>query len=160
MIPLIVLGASFIVFLVLGRLGVRGFRSWLTCLRWALAVMFLVTASAHWGDKRADLVAMVPASFPEPAVLVTLTGIAELLGAVGLLIPRVAPYAATGLALLLIAMFPANVHAAQAHLSIDGRPVMAVLPRALLQLVFLGAVLIAGFWPRRRHHVRSPGMAR
>jgi uncharacterized membrane protein len=160
MIPLIVLAASFLVFLVLGRLGIRGFRSWLTSLRWALAVMFLVTASAHWGDKRADLVAMVPPSLPDPELLVTLTGIAELLGALGLLIPRVAPYAATGLALLLIAMFPANVHAARAQLAIDGRPVMDVLPRALLQVVFLGAVLIAGFWPRLRHRARSPGMAR
>jgi uncharacterized membrane protein len=159
MIPFIVVVSAFVVFLVVGRAGVGGFRSWLTCLRWALAMMFLVTASAHWGDKRADLVQMVPASFPHPDVLVTITGIAEILGALGLLIPRVAPYAATGLALLLVAVFPANVHAASAELAIGGRPVMGVVPRALLQLGFLGGVLVAGFWPRSLQRARSPRVA-
>jgi uncharacterized membrane protein len=153
MAPLFVLAGSFLLFLVAGRLGVRLFRDWVTCLRFALAAMFLLTASAHWGSRRDDLVRMVPPALPDPELLVTLTGIAELAGAVGLLIPRLAPWAACGLALLLIAVFPANVHAAQAGLSIGGRAAMGAAARGLVQLIFLAAVLVAGFAPhwRARH---------
>jgi len=113
-------------------------------LRIAVALMFLLTASAHWGKRRADLVRMVPAWFPRAELAVTLTGALELAGAVGLLIPTTAPYAAIGLAALLIAMFPANVHAARAKLSIAGKPVTPLLQRTALQALFLLAVLGAG----------------
>lgn len=162
MIPFIVLAGTFLLLRALGPLAHPSLRSWVTSLRWALAVMFLVTASAHFGARRPDLVRMVPPSFPEPELIVTLTGIAELLGAVGLLLPRVAPWAATGLALLLVAMFPANVHAARAGLSIGGVPVTPLLPRVALQLAFLAAVLAAGFGGRGRAAVRPahPGADR
>ncbi|MFD2349684.1 hypothetical protein ACFSTC_10365 [Nonomuraea ferruginea] len=72
-------------------------------------------------------VAMIPSSFPRPALLVTLTGVLELAGAVGLLFAPVAPYAAIGLALLMIAMFPANVSAARRGLTLAGKPVTPLL---------------------------------
>jgi uncharacterized membrane protein len=150
MTPFIVLIGSVVLFRALGVLGVPSFRSWITSLRWALAVMFLLTASAHFGDRRADLVRMVPPSFPRPELLVTLTGVAEILGAAGLLLRRVAPWAASGLALLLVAMFPANAHAARAGLAIGGVPVTPLLPRAVLQILFLAAALVAGFGASRR----------
>lgn len=56
--------------------------------------MFLVTASAHWGVRSPDLVRMVPLTFPDAELLVTITGVAEIAGAVGLLVPRLAPWAA------------------------------------------------------------------
>lgn len=144
MIPLIVLAGTFVVLRGVGALAVPALRSWRTCLRLALAAMFLVTASAHFGARRADLVRMVPPAFPAPALLVTVTGVAEILGAVGLLVPRLAPFAAGGLALLLVAMFPANVHAAREGLTIGGAPVTPLVPRAALQALFLAAVLAAG----------------
>ena len=100
-----------------------------------------LTASAHWGKRRADLIRMVPPAFPRPDLLVTITGILEILGAIGLMLPRVAPYAALGLSLMLLAVFPANVHAARNRLTIAGSPVPALLPRALLQLLFLAATV-------------------
>lgn len=145
MTPFLVLVGSLLLFRALGALAIPFFRSWVTSLRWALAVMFLVTASAHFGDRRPDLVRMVPPSFPHAELLVTLTGVAEILGAAGLLLRRLAPWAAGGLALLLVALFPANVHAARAGLSIGGVPVTPLVPRAVLQVMFLGAVLVAGF---------------
>jgi uncharacterized membrane protein len=84
---------------------------------------------------------MVPRAFPRPEALVTLTGVLELLGALGLLLGRLAPLAAAGLSLLLLALFPANVHAARAGLTIGGRPATALVPRTLLQLLFLAATL-------------------
>ena len=153
MAPLVVLTTSFALFLTLHKLArLRPLTDWTVCLRWALAAMFVLTASAHWGSRRPDLVAIVPDLFSNPELLVTLTGIAELAGAVGLLIPRLAPAAAAGLALLLVAIFPANVRAAHEAMTIGGQPVLPLVPRALLQLVFLGAVLLAGF-----ARPRSPG---
>jgi uncharacterized membrane protein len=52
-----------------------------------------------------------------------------------------ARYAALGLSLMLIAVFPANVHAARVCLTIGGRPVESVIPRTLLQIAFLAATL-------------------
>ena len=165
--PLIVLVASFPIFTLAGRLGVRPLRRWQTALRWSLAAMFLLTASAHFvPGLRADLIQMVPPVFPRPDLLVTLTGFAELAGAIGLLVPRFAPWAASGLALLLIAMFPANVHAAREGLQIGGTPVEALLPRTLMQVGFLLLLGLSVLGDRRRsrrdarrHHVPSEAPA-
>ncbi|HKO17710.1 MAG TPA: hypothetical protein VJU82_02370 [Acidobacteriaceae bacterium] len=110
--------------------------------------MFLLTASAHWGKRRADLIAMVPSTFPRPALLVTLTGIFEICGAIALQIPKLAYFAAGGLFLMLLAIFPANVFAARHRLSIGGHPVPALLPRTLIQIVFLVALWFAGIRSR------------
>jgi uncharacterized membrane protein len=107
--------------------------------------MFLLTASAHWGKRRRDLIAMVPRVFSRPDLMVSATGVCEILGGLGLLIPAVAPVAAACLALLLIGLFPANIRAAREHLTIFGRPATVLSLRALLQLVFMTAVLAAGF---------------
>ena len=145
MIPLVVLAAAFLLFVLLGMAGIPYFAGYHHALRLALAVMFLLTASAHWGAKRADLVRMVPPSFRRPELWVTITGILEISGAIGLLIPATVTVAAAGLALMLIAIFPANVHAARQHMTIGGRPVPKLGIRILIQLIFLACVLIAGF---------------
>jgi uncharacterized membrane protein len=147
MLPFLVLVGAFVVLRVLGFAGVAVLQSWVVCLRGALAAMFLLTASAHWGRRRPDLVRMVPPVFRYPELLVTLTGLAEIAGAIGLLIPRVAPWAAAGLAALLLAMFPANVRAAREGLSIGGRAATPLVKRTVLQIVFLAAVLAAGLAP-------------
>jgi uncharacterized membrane protein len=131
--PLIVLVTVFLLLVL--PLG------WWTALRISLAAMFLLGASAHWGNKRADLIRMVPAALPRPGLLVTITGICELLGALGLLIPRVAPVAAFGLTLLLIALFPANVRAARQGITIGGRPATPLPRRAVIQIVFVTATI-------------------
>jgi uncharacterized membrane protein len=145
MAPLIVLVGSFLLFRLAGALGVRPLASSVGSLRFAVAVMFLFTAAAHFGSRRPDLVRMVPPFLPAPELLVTLTGLAEIAGALGLLVRRTRPVAAIGLALLLVAMFPANVHAARAGLEIGGAAVTPLVPRTILQVVFLAAVLVAGF---------------
>ena len=145
MIPFIVLLIAALLLRGIGAAGVALFNNWIWCLRGALAVMFLLTASAHWGRQRADLIAMVPRAFRRPDLMVSATGVLEILGAVGLLIPATAPVAAACLAMLLIALFPANIRAAREGLTIGGRPATALPLRTLLQLAFLVAVLVAGF---------------
>lgn len=143
MAPLIVLIVASVAFWFAGRLGVTTFQHPSTVLRTALALMFLLTASAHWGKRRRDLIRMVPPAFPRPDLLVTITGVLEILGAVGLLIPSTAPAAAICLSLLLIALFPANIHAARERLNIAGQPVPGLTLRTAIQIVFLAALISA-----------------
>jgi uncharacterized membrane protein len=145
MLPLLVLIASTLVLRAVGAAGVLVLESWSICLRGGLAAMFLLTASAHWGRRRRDLIQMVPAAFPRPDLIVTITGLLEILGAAGLLLPRTAGAAAACLAVLLVAMFSANVRAAQHRLTIGGKPATALPLRTLLQIVFVTALLAAGF---------------
>lgn len=97
MIPLYVLTGSFVLFFLAGHAGVAYFHGWQESLRASLGITFLLTASAHWGRRRDDLIAMVPPAFPRAALLVTLTGILEVAGAAALQFPRLAPFAAATL---------------------------------------------------------------
>ncbi|WP_437760195.1 AraC family transcriptional regulator [Sorangium sp. So ce1389] len=65
-------------------------------------------------------------------------------------VARLSPGAAMGLALLLVAMFPANVHAARAGLTLGGSPVTPLLPRTLMQIVFIAATVAVTIGARRR----------
>jgi len=141
MLPFVVLIVLFVLFGALGRFHLPVAYGWWTSLRLALSGMFFLTASAHRGKRRPDLIRMVPTVFRWPDLLVTVTGILEIVGAVGLLLPASARYAGLGLFLMLLAVFPANVHAAQERLTIAGREVERLIPRALIQIVFLIATL-------------------
>jgi uncharacterized membrane protein len=140
--PLIVLIAGFAVFFIAGQLGVPWFHLWTHALRAALACMLVLTASAHWGRRRRDLISMVPPSLPRADLIVTITGLLEIAAAIGLLIEDTHRAAASLLVVLFIAMFPANVRAARQHLTIAGRSVLGVIPRGAIQIVFLAAALL------------------
>src|SRR5215208_438326 len=124
MAPLAVMLAGWAVFRLLGAAGVMpAADSWTAALRFALSVMFLFTAGSHFVPRtRADLVRMVPPALPNPAILVMATGVLELLGAIALLVPSTVKLSAYALIALLVAMFPANISAAQRQLTIAGRP--------------------------------------
>lgn len=145
MAPLIALVAGTAAARLAGLLGVDALDGWHPALRIGLALMFVLTASAHFLSRRADLIAMVPPRLPRPDLLVTLTGVFELAGALGLLLPATARAAAAGLALLMLAMFPANVSAARRGLTLAGRPVTPVGVRTALQVVFVAAALAVAF---------------
>jgi uncharacterized membrane protein len=87
MLPLLVLIASTLILKAIGAAGVAVFEGWLICLRGGLAAMFLLTASAHWGKRMQNLIRMAPAAFPRPDLIVAITGLLEILGAIGLLLP-------------------------------------------------------------------------
>ena len=53
-------------------------------------------------------------------MLIAISGVAEMLGGVGLLIPSTRRLAAWGLIALLIAVLPANIYTATAHLPLPG----------------------------------------
>jgi uncharacterized membrane protein len=142
MAPLIVMLAAWLLARSIGFGGVwTQADSWSGALRIALAAMFVFTAVSHFSPRtRPDLIRMVPASLPAPALLVTATGVLELLGAIGLLVPQAQPFASYGLMALLVAMFPANVQAAREGLMIAGRRAMSLLWRLPLQLCWIAVL--------------------
>jgi uncharacterized membrane protein len=144
MIPFYALIVSYLIFWVLGLLGLSHFQGWHAPLQGAVAVMLLLTASAHWGKRRPDLIRMVPPAFPRPDFIVTVTGWLEIAAAIGILFPVTSRAASICLMVLLVAMFPANVRAARNKLTIGGAPTPTLPVRTVMQLVFLAAIYFAG----------------
>jgi uncharacterized membrane protein len=142
MAPLIVMVAGWVAFRLLGAAGLlHAASSWSTALRFALAAMFTLTAFSHFlPGTRQDLVRMVPPRLPNPGLLVTVTGALEFLGAMGLLVPPLIRASAYALILLLLALLPANVHAARMRLLVAGRPATPLVVRVPLQLFWMGAL--------------------
>ena len=142
MAPLIVMLAAWVVFRLTAAAGLLpAAGSWSQSLRFALALMFLFTGAAHFVRRgRLEMVRMVPPSLPRPDLLVTMTGVFELLGAAGLLVPALVRPSAYALIALLLAMFPANVYAARMRLTVVGRPAMRLAIRLPLQLFWIGAL--------------------
>ncbi len=148
MAPLIVLIGATLLARLAGRLGIASLRDWTAATRVGLAVMFCFTAAAHFNSMRADLVRMVPPGVPNPELMITVTGICEILGAIGLLVPRTRRIAALALVLFLIAVLPANIYAAQAELTLRGAPATPLVPRVALQLLFIALVWWSGWRAR------------
>jgi uncharacterized membrane protein len=110
---------------IVGLFGVGYVGNWPAAIAVGLAVMFAMTGGAHFAPAmRRDMIAIVPprlATLPSlhsprvspPALLVTITGVLELLGAAGLLYPPTRVAAAMCLFLLMLVMFPANVYASR-----------------------------------------------
>jgi uncharacterized membrane protein len=114
MVPLITLLAGSAVARIGGWLGIGYVDNWTAAIAVGLAAMFTLTGVAHFvPPKRRDLIAIVPRQLPAPDLLVTITGVLELLGAAGLLLPATRVAAAGALLVLMLAMFPANVYASR-----------------------------------------------
>ncbi len=113
-----------------------------TVLRWVLTV-FMVVAGINHFIAPGPYVAIMPAELPAHLALVYASGVAEILGGLGLIWPSTRRFAAWGLILMLLAIFPANVNMAINQLPLGGRatPSWVLWARLPLQLV-----LIAWAW--------------
>ena len=134
---LFVLGGSFILLRVIGWLGVKHLASGRDAGRGALAIMFLFTAASHFTSMKHDFVAMIPEPLPRGLWVIYLTGVLEIAGAIGLLIPRFRRVAAICLILLVLAMFPANVNAALNGIPLRGRAPTPLWLRLPMQVLFI-----------------------
>jgi uncharacterized membrane protein len=161
MAPLIVLVVVALLARLIGQLGVAHLRYWAACTRVGLAVMFCFTAAAHFNSMRPDMLAMVPPSVPNPEFMVTFTGICEILGAIGLLVPRTRRMAAVALIVFLVAVLPANIHAAQTGVTLGGAAATPIIPRVVLQVLFIALLWWSGVRPPRSRHeaAQQPGVA-
>jgi len=141
MAPLITLLVATIAARSIGWLGVGYVNSWSAAIAVGLAAMFLLTGFSHFAlPLRRDLIAIVPPRLPAPGLFVTATGVLELLGAVGLLVPATRVAAAVCLLVLMLAMFPANVYASR--MPDPPKSMTTRLPlRTAIQVVFLAAAV-------------------
>jgi len=83
------------------------------------ASIFLVSGFLHFFYP-APYVRIMPPMLPWPLMLVRISGAAEILGGAGLFLRKFRRAAAYGLTLLLVAVFPANVYMAVAHVPFPG----------------------------------------
>ena len=111
--------------------------SWQDSARYALVVMFIFTATAHFNKMKHDLARMIPPYFPRPLLIVYITGVLELLGAVGLMLPAFHTLAGICLIALLVGIFIANVNAAQRGVTLRGKPPTPLWSRAPMQILFI-----------------------
>lgn len=109
--------------------------------------LFFIAAGINHFAHPVFYVRMVPPYLPVHALLVQISGVCEILGGVGLLLPATRRIAAFGLIALLIAVFPANVQMAlHPELYRDIGTETAFLIRLPLQIILIGLVWWARYW--------------
>jgi len=108
---------------------------------YALATLFVGAGVAHfvWPGV---FVRIVPPYLPRPLLVVYLSGVAELLGGVGVLVPALRVYAGWGLLLLLCAVFPVHVYMARHPDAFARIPRWALYARLPLQFVLMAWVAV------------------
>ncbi|MBK4346320.1 DoxX family protein [Lacisediminihabitans changchengi] len=120
-------------------------------LRILVALIFVPMGINHFVPKSARaMVAMIPPSLKTRVsgkTLVRFTGVCEIAGGVGILIPAslvpgLAFAAGIALAVFLIAVFPANNFAAQ-NPERFGRAAIPFWPRFVAQVVLIAVILVA-----------------
>ncbi|MEO1617606.1 MAG: MauE/DoxX family redox-associated membrane protein [Planctomycetota bacterium] len=105
-----------------------------------LVVLFIAAGINHFVSPDVYLKIM-PDYLPWPLALVYVSGFFEVLGGVGLAVPRLRRAAGWGLIALLVAVFPANVDMLMNADQFPAIPVWALVARLPLQ-----GVLIAWVW--------------
>ncbi len=117
-------------------------------LRLIAAGSFLFTGTLHFLDPEM-FQRIVPPRLPAPAALVAISGICEIAGGIGLLIPPLRRWAGLGLVALLIAVFPANIYMTLA----PDKPPASHFPHWVLwgRLPFQGILILWVWWVALAH---------
>lgn len=117
-------------------------------LRWVLAVFYALAGTIHL-IRPAPFLTIMPGWVPAPEAVVLLTGVTEILGAVGLaqpFSPGLRRAAGWGLALYALCVWPANIN----HFSLDmaradgGLGLSYHVPRMIAQPMIIGLALWVG----------------
>ncbi len=133
---------------LVGRRGLSsfGWKQW--ALRVVAALPLLVSGVGHF-TRTTVFATIVPPFFPYRAQLVLLTGVLEIAGAIGLLLPTFTRPASACLAVLMVAIFPANVYGA--NQTVGGLHMPSVPVRLAMQIIYILLLLMAGWGiPRTR----------
>jgi uncharacterized membrane protein len=110
--------------------------------RIAATLPLVLSGTLHLARPEA-FVTLLPPPFPRQAWLIVLTGLPELLGAVGLWVPQTRRTAAVCLAVFMIAIFPANIYVAGQ--TVGGLPMPQVPTRLAMQVAYILLILFAGW---------------
>jgi uncharacterized membrane protein len=128
-------------FFVWGRWGLSSF-GWMQWVLRVVVVLPLVVSGIGHFTRTAMFATIVPPLLPYRLQLVLVSGAMELAGALGLLLPAFTRIASVCLAVLMIAIFPANVYAAGEVVGSLRMPSVPV--RLAMQVVYILLLLIAG----------------
>ncbi len=120
-------------------------------VRVLFAIVYLLAGIAHLRSP-AGFLAITPDWGPAPELVIKLTGIAEIAGAIGLMIPRLRYAAGIGLALYALCVWPANIHHMINNVEVDGQAASMWyhVPRMIAQPVIIWLALWVGGvtgWP-------------
>lgn len=99
---------------------------------------FLLGGIAHFAATELEM-SIVPPYVPSPRLVVLVTGVFELLGAIGLLVRRSRAAAGCGLFLLTVAVTPANVYMLE-HFERFAVPYALLVVRLPLQVGLLALI--------------------
>jgi uncharacterized membrane protein len=142
-LPLALLALTIVAFLALARGRYVSFGLAQTILRVIVALPLLVSGVYLHFFKVTVTASVIPPAFPARSFLVILTGLFEIAGAIGLFVPRLRRSAAFWIAIMMVAVFPANIYGAGQV--IDGLRFPGVTVRLTIQIVYVVLVLLAGF---------------
>ena len=104
-----------------GAVGMRALTDWSACMRWGMAAALIFFGTDHLLTTERYL-PMLPSFLPAPEAVVQFTGLCEIAGAVGLLVPRFRRLAGIMLAIYFVCVFPANIKNAIDGLDVEGLP--------------------------------------
>lgn len=115
-----------------------------TRARVGVSLLLLVTASGHFVQADA-MKEMLPPFVPFRLEIVYVTGVLELLGGIGIWVPRFAKAAGACLILMLIGVLPSNVYSALNRVPFGGHDLGPVylLVRVPFQLLLIGWIYFA-----------------
>jgi uncharacterized membrane protein len=120
-------------------------------VRLLLTALFLLAGTVHLRAPELFMPVMPP-WIPFHRACILISGVCEILGGVGLLVPfrSVQLVSGWGLTLLLVAVFPANIYMAAAHIKVHGFPSRAWMGWARLPLqplLILAVLWVTSIWP-------------
>ncbi|MCM2369424.1 DoxX family protein [Aporhodopirellula aestuarii] len=116
---------------------------------WMLGVLFVVAGINHFVSPEVYR-RIMPPYLPAHLMLIYVSGVFEVLGGVGLLVPSLRRTAGWGLIALLIAVFPANVHMAMNVEQFPAFPLAAIYARLPLQFLLIAWVYWAAIRTSQR----------
>lgn len=137
-----------------GFLGVPEMKDWTSSMRWGMAAALVFFGIDHLLTPDRYL-PMIPSVLPYPAEIVFLTGLCELAGAIGLLVPWTRRLAGIMLAAYFVCVFPANIKNAIEGVIIEGLPTASWY--YWVRLLFQP---LAIWWALRASEVIGPRRAR
>jgi len=106
-------------------------------VRCLFAALFLVTGVLHFLVPQ-NYLKIMPPYLPWHLPLVYVSGLCEVLGGLGVLLPATRHAAAWGIIALLIAVVPANLYMVTDHAKFASIPLWAVWLRLPLQVLLIG----------------------
>jgi uncharacterized membrane protein len=142
-IPILLLALTIAAFFGVARGKFASFGMPQFLLRILAALPLLVSGIAlHFFHPRM-VAAIIPRIFPARDFLAVFTGVLEVAGAIGLFVPRFRRSASFCIALMMVAILPANVYVAGK--TIEGMTMPSIPIRTGIQIVYIVLVLLAGY---------------